>query len=107
VYAVSVTVEGSGVLEHVAPAALVVLDAERDELLDSAGAGAWAGTGVVDAMIPVMLDHVDARAVVPIAVADEDAPPLKTCVNRVGGVVPVIPEMAADFNTSVVASRVC
>jgi len=103
---VSVTVEGSGVPEHVAPAALVVLDAESDELLDSAGAEAWAGTGVVDVMIPVMLDHVDARAIVPIAVADEDAPPPKTCVNREGGVVPVIPEMAADFNTSVVASRV-
>ena len=103
---VSVTVEGSGVPENVAPAALVVLDAERDELLDSAGAEAWAGTGVVDAMIPVMLDHVDARAIVPIAVADEDAPPPKTCVNGVGGVVPVIPEMAADVNTSVVASRV-
>jgi len=47
----------------------VVLDAERDELLDSAGAEAWAGTGVVNVMIPVMLDHVDARAIVPIAVA--------------------------------------
>ena len=107
---VSVTVEGSGVREHVAPAALVVLDAERDELLDSAGAEAWAGTGVVDTMIPVMLDLVDVRAIVPIAVADaiadEDAPPPKTCVNGVGGVVPVVPEMAADVNTSVVASRV-
>ena len=88
VIVVSVNVEGSGVPEHVAPAALVVLDAERDELPDSAGAEAWAGTGVVDAMIPVMLDHVDARAIVPIAVADEDAPPPKTCVNGVGGLYP-------------------
>jgi len=102
----SVTVEGSGVPEFAARAAPVVLDVEGDELLDPAGAEVWAGTGVVDAMIPVLLDHVDASTLVPIAVAKDDASALKTCVNGVGGAVPVIPEMAADVNTSVVDSLV-
>jgi len=43
VYADLVTVEGSGVLEFAAPAVLVVLDVEGDELLDPAGAEVWAG----------------------------------------------------------------
>ena len=106
VYAVSVTVEGPGVPQFAAPAALVVLDVEGDDLLDPAGAEVRVGTGVVVAMIPVLLDHVDASALVPIAVAKDDALLLKTCVNGVGGAVPVIPEMAADVNTSVVALRV-
>jgi len=69
VYAVSVTGEGSGVPELAAPAALVVLDVEGDELL----AEVQVGTGVVVAMIPVLLDHVDASTLVPIAVAKDDA----------------------------------
>jgi len=69
VYAVSVTAEGSGVPELAAPAALVVLDVEGDELL----AEVQVGTGVVVAMIPVLLDHVDASTLVPIAVAKDDA----------------------------------
>jgi len=106
VYAVSVTVEGSGLPQFAAPATLVVLDVERDELFDPAGPEIRADTGAVVAMIPVLLDHVDASALVPIAVAKDDALLLKTCVNRVGRVIPVIPEMAADVNTSVVVSRV-
>jgi len=106
VYAVSVTAEGSGVPEFAAPAALVVLDVEGDELLDPARAEVRVGTGVVVAMIPVLLDHVDASTLVPIAVAKDGALLLKACVNGVRRAVPVIPEMAADINTSVVASRV-
>jgi len=106
VYAISVIVEGSGVLELAAPAALVVIDVEGDELLDPAGAKVRAGTGIVVVMIPMLLDYVDASVLVPIAVAKDDALLLKTSVNRVGRAVPGIPEMAADVNTSVVASRV-
>ena len=75
-------------------AALAVLDVDRDELLDSSRAEVRAGTGVVVAMIPVMLDHVDASMLVLIAVADDNALLLKTCSHGVGGTVPVIPEMA-------------
>ena len=85
VYAVSVTVEGPGVPQFAAPAALVVLDVEGDDLLDPAGAEVRAETGVVVAMIPVLLDHVDAGALVPIAVAKDGALLLKTCANGVGG----------------------
>jgi len=102
----SATVEGSGVPEFAARAAPVVFDMEGDELLDPAGAVVRAGTGVVVAMIPVLHDHVAASTLVPIAVAKDDASLLKTCVNRVGGAVPVIPEMAADVNTLVVDSLV-
>jgi len=69
-------------------------------------AEAWADADVVVAMTPVLLDHVDANTLLPIAVAKDDALLLKTCVNGVGGAVPGIPEMAADVNTSVAASRV-
>ena len=65
-----------------------------------------AGTGVVVAMIPALLDHVAVGTLVLIAVAKDDASLLKTCVNGTGGVVPVIPEMAAYVNTSVVDSLV-
>ena len=102
----SVTVEGSGVPEFAARAVPVVLDVKGDELLEPAGAVVRAGTGVVVAMIPVLLDHVDASTLVPIAVAKDDASLLKTCVNGGGRAVPVILEMAADVNTSVVASLV-
>jgi len=106
VYAVSVTVEGSGVPEFAARAALVELDVEGDELLEPAGAEVRAGTGAAVAMIPVLLDHVDASTLVPSAAAKDDASLLKTYVNGVGGAVPVILEMAADVSTSVVTSRV-
>ena len=105
VYAVSVTVEGPGV-EFAAPAALVVFDVEGDELLDPARAEVRVDTGVVVVMISVMLDHVDASTLVLIAVAKDGALLLKACVNGVRRAVPVIPEMAADVNTSVVALRV-
>jgi len=105
VYAISVTAEGSGA-EFAAPAALAVLDVEGDELLDPAMAEVRVGTGVVVAMITVLLDHVDASTLVPIVVAKDGALLLKACVNGVRRAVPVIPEMAADVSTSVVASRV-
>ena len=105
VYAISVTAEGSGA-EFAAPAALAVLDVEGDELLDPARAEVRVGTGVVVAMITVLLDHVDASTLVPIVVAKDGALLLKACVNGVRRAVPVIPEMAADVSTSVVASRV-
>jgi len=93
-------------VEFAAPAALVVLDVEGDELLDPARAEVRVGTGVVVAMISVMLDHVDNSTLVPIAVAKDGALLLKACVNGVRRAVLVIPEMAADVNTSVVALRV-
>jgi len=55
--AASATVEGSGVLVFTA---LAVLDVDGDELLDSAVAEVLVGTGVDVAMIPVVLDDVDA-----------------------------------------------
>ena len=75
-------------------------------LLDPAGAEVRADTGVVVAMIPVLVDHVGAGALVSIAVARDGALLLKTCTKGVGGAALVIPEMAADVNTSVVALRV-
>ena len=57
-------------------------------------------------MISRLLDHVDAGALVPIVVAKDGALLLKTCANVVGGAALVIPKMAADVNTSVVASLV-
>ena len=84
----SVTVEGSGVPEFAAPVAPVVLDVKNDELLDPAGAEVRTGTGVVVAMIPVPLDHVDTGTLVPIAVAKDDASLLKACVNGGGRAVP-------------------
>ena len=101
-----VTVEGSGVPEFDAPALLVVLDVAGDELFDPVGSEVRTGTGVVVAMIPVLLDYVDAGALVLIAVDKDDALKLKTCVNGARGAVPVIPKMAADVNTSGLASRV-
>ena len=106
VNAVSVTVEVSGVPEFVSCAAPGVLDVEGDELLDPARAEVRVGTSFFVAMIRVLLDHVDASTLVPIAVAKDDALSLKACVNGVRRAVPVIPEMAANVNTSVVASRV-
>jgi len=67
--AVSATVEGPGVLAFTA---LAVLDVDGDELLDPARAEVLLGTGVDVAMNPVVLDDVDASALVLTAVADED-----------------------------------
>jgi len=69
VNAVSATVEGSGVLAFTA---LAVLDVDGDELLDPARAEVLVGTGVDVAMNPVVLDDVDASALVLTAVAAED-----------------------------------
>jgi len=103
--AISAIAEGSGVPEFAVPITRGVRDVEGDELPDPARAEVRAGTGAVVAMIPVMLGHANASALVLIAAANDDAPLLVTCVNGVGGSVPVIPEMAADVNASVVASR--
>jgi len=78
-----VTVEGSGVPEFTVRAGLVVLDVEGDELLDPAGAEVRAGTGVVVAMNPVMLEHFDASTLVPIALAKDDALLLKTSFEHI------------------------
>jgi len=69
VNAVSATVEGSGVLAFTA---LAVLDVDGDELFDPARAEVLVGTGVDVAMNPVVLDYVDASALVLTAVATED-----------------------------------
>jgi len=69
VNAVSATVEGSGVLAFTA---LAVLDVDGDELLDPARAEVLVGTGVDVAINPVVLDNVDASALVLTAVAAED-----------------------------------
>jgi len=66
--AVSATVEGSGVLVFIT---LAVLDVYGDELLDSASAEVLVGTGVDVAMIPVVLDDVDASTPVLNAVAND------------------------------------
>ena len=69
VSAVSATVEGSGVLAFTA---LAVLDVDGDELLDPARAQVLVGTDVDVAMNPVVLDDIDASALVLNAVAAED-----------------------------------
>jgi len=69
VLAASATVEGSGVLAFTA---LAVFDVDGDELLDPAGAEVLVGTGVDVTMNPVVLDDVDASALVLTAVAAED-----------------------------------
>ena len=53
--------------------ALAVLDVDGDELLDPARAEVLVGTGVDVAMNPVVLDDVDASALVLTAVVAEDA----------------------------------
>ena len=83
-------------------AAARVEGSEVLRLEDPAEAGVRAGTGVVVAMIPALLDHVVAGTLVPIAVAKDDASLLKTCVYGTG----VMPEMAAYVNTSGVDSLV-
>jgi len=103
--AISAITESSGVPEFAVPTTRGVCHVEGDELPNPARAEVRAGTGAVVAMIPVMLSHADASALVLIAAANDDALLLKTCVNGVVGVIPVIPEMAADVNASVVASR--
>jgi len=99
--AVSATVEGSGVLVFTA---LAVLDVYGDELLDSARSEVLVGTGVDVAMIPVVLDDVDASTPVLTAVADDGVLLLNTCVD--GMAVPVILEVVNDVNTSVIAALV-
>ena len=69
VNAVSATVEGSGVLAFTA---LAVLDVDGDELLAPARAEVLVVTGADVAMNPVVLDDVDASALVLTAVAAED-----------------------------------
>ena len=74
----SATVEGPGVLAFTA---LAVLDVDGDELLDPARAEVLVGTGVDVAMNPVVLDDVDASALVLTAVADDDMLLLNACVD--------------------------
>jgi len=69
VNAVSATVEGPGVLVFTA---LAALDVHGDELLDPARAKVLVGSGVDVAMNPVVLDDVDASALVLTAVAGDD-----------------------------------
>jgi len=83
-----------------------VLDVDGDELLDSARAEVQLGSGVDVAMIPVVLDDVDASTPVLTAVADDGVLLLITCVDGVGVAVPGILEVVDDVNTSVVAALV-
>ena len=101
--AVSAIVEGS---EGSVFDMLAVLEVDgdaigADELPDLARAVVRAGTGFFVAKIPVLLDHVDASTLVPIAVAKNDALSPKACVNGARRAVPGIPEMPANVNTSV------
>ena len=106
VYSVSVTAEGSGVPEFAAPAAPGVLEMDGVDLLDPGWAEVRVCAGVAVATITELLDHADTSTLVPIAVAKDGALLVKACVNGVRRAVPVIPEMAAEVNSSVVASRV-
>ena len=85
--AVSATVKGSGVLVFTT---LAVLDVDGDELLDSARAEVLVGTGVDVAMIPVVLDDVNASTLSLTTVSDDKVPLLNTYVDGVGVAVPVI-----------------
>jgi len=87
VNAVSATSEGSGVLVFTA---LAVLDVDGDELLVSARAEVLVGTGVDVAMIPVVLDDVNASTLSLTTVSDDKVPLLNTYVDGVGVAVPVI-----------------
>jgi len=103
VNAVSATVEGPGVLAFTA---LAVLDVDGDELLDPARAEVLVGTGVDCAMDHVVLNDVDASALVLTAVADDDMLLLNACVDGLGAAVLVILEEVDDVNTSVLAALV-
>jgi len=96
--AVSATIEGSGVLVFTA---LAVLDVDGEELLDSARAEVLVGTGVDVAMIPVVLDDVDASTVVLTTVADDDTLLLNTCVDVVEVALPPASKAATNFFVSV------
>jgi len=101
--AVSATVEGPGVLVFTA---LAVLDADGDELLDPARAEVLVGTGDDCAMDHVVLNDVDASALVLTAVADDDMLLLNACVDGLGVAVLVILEEVDDVKTSVLAALV-
>jgi len=103
VNAVSATGEGSGVLVFTA---LVVLDVDGDELLDSARTEVLVGTGVDVAMNPIVLDDVDASTLVLTTTTDDEVPVLDTCVDGVGMDVPVIIQGVDDINASVVSALV-
>jgi len=94
--AVSVNVEGSGVSAFTA---LAVLDVDGDELLDPARAEELVGTGVDYAMDHVVLDDVDASALVLTAIADDDMLLLNACVDGLGAAVLVILEEVDDVST--------
>jgi len=65
-----------------------------------------AGTGVVVAIIPAMLDLVGAGTLGSIAVANDDKLRLETCVGGGEKAVPAMFEMATDVNSPVVAAHV-
>ena len=64
------------------------------------------GTGVDCAMDHVVLDDVDASALVLTAVADDDMLLLNACGDGLGAAVLVILEEVDDVNTSVLAALV-
>jgi len=99
--AVSATVEGPGVLVFTA---LAVLDVDGDELLDPARVEVLVGSGVDVAMNPVVLDDVDASALVLTAVANDDMLLLNACVDGLELAVLVILEEVDDVNTSSTSS---
>jgi len=100
VHAVSATSEGSGVPVFTA---LAMREAEGDELLDPDEAEVLVGTGVDFAMNYVVLDNVDASALLLTAATDDSVLLLNTSVDGVGVVVLVIFEVDEDTNTSGVA----
>ena len=101
--AVSATFEGPGVLAFTA---LAMLDVDGDELLDPARAEVLVGTCVDCGTDHVVLDDVDASALVLPAVANDDMLLLNACVDGLGVPVLAILEEVDDVNTSVLAALV-
>jgi len=99
------TLEGPEVPALATPA---MLEVDGDELLDSTWTAVLVGTGADVAMIPVMIDHVDACRWVATTVADanDGGPLLKTFADGVRETVPVIPKVLDHVDTPVAAARV-
>ena len=99
------TLEGPEVPALATPA---MLEVDGDELLDSTWTAVLVGTGADVAMIPVMINHVDAcrwRATT-VADANDGGPLLKTFADGVRETVPVIPKVLDHVDTPVAAARV-
>ena len=84
----------------------VVLGADGDELLNPVRAEVRVGTGVDASMNPLVLEGVDASALVLTAAANDDALLLNTCADGVGVAVFAILKVVDDANDSVVAAFV-